>query len=132
MSVLQRALPVAGFEEASCSMLWAAYGEGHVRNQGKPPADSQQKIEALMVTVWSFPSWTSDETPAMVNTWTAALQMIHFSLKSFLILWHGVSMGTHSVLTNAQAQIVGELMPVEPLLNTSQWRIWIHTSALFP
>lgn len=79
-NVWQRALPAASFEEASCSMLLAAYGEGHVWNWGKPLADSQQKTEALMVSVWSSPCWTSDETPAIVNTLTAALQMIHCSL----------------------------------------------------
>ena len=45
---------------------------------------------------------------------------------------NAVAWGTHSALTNAQAQIVGELMPVGWLLNTGQWRVWIHTSPLPP
>lgn len=83
-SFLQGALSLAGFEESSYSLLWAACREVHVaRNWGKlqltssrklkPHSDSLQGIgfcpQPYAHESGSFRSWTSDETQPWSIPW---------------------------------------------------------------
>lgn len=62
---LARSSLSCGFEEASCSMLWADCREGHMaRNWGKPPSTTedwqQQETEAPVLTTWKELNSTND------------------------------------------------------------------------